>query len=156
MPRVRTELDVFKKLPEKPLAWKGRGTGDEGGDGNNNNINNNNNLYWTLARMIPTHLHNHSTRKGLLEFPFYNWEIKAQQSKGSCPRTHSQYRAAEPIHITASSTFPRKALNCESSFVCMRDTQVRVSVCECVCACTWDQRRRTVRITPVSQLLVLD
>lgn len=84
--------------------------------------------HW-LRYKIPTHLHNQV--RGL----FYNWEIKAQQSKEACPRMHSLYRAAEPIHITASSTFPKKALNCESSFVRVRDTQVHVSVCEYVYAC---------------------
>lgn len=45
---------------------------------------------------MPTHLHNCSVRKGLVEFAFHNREIKAQQSKGTCPRSHGQYRAAEP------------------------------------------------------------
>lgn len=91
--------------------------------------------------MMPTHLHNCSVRKGLVEFAFHNREIKAQQSKGTCPRSHGQHRAAEPgfgpnrwlrSHSQSPpySILTGRALNCVSSFV------LGGGMCK-ACACVW-------------------
>lgn len=47
--------------------------------------------------MIHTHFHNCSVKKGLLDLPFLNWEIKAQQSKETCPRSHNPHRTTEDL-----------------------------------------------------------
>lgn len=76
--------------------------------------------------MTHTHLHNCSPWKGLLEFPVYNWEIKAQENKGTSPSSHNQYRAAEPLHIPVlvhlSQEGPRLWIQ-----LCVR------GICKCVC-----------------------
>lgn len=132
------------------MAWKGRVIGQEGGDGNSSN----NNLYWTLARVDNSHSPSQPLSvEGAIGVPILQLGNQGSAEQRSWPmvtqliqdyRAHSYHCLSPPA--------PGRHLSANPALWVSEGMQVCVHAWECGCA----QRRSTVRIACVSQLLVLD